>query len=128
MTYQERLTQAKLKYKGCTPIPAPIPVSEPDNYQILNLKLVQPSRTTYFVPLGCNTGTKITHLIRLSMCGTPMQTIRHRIEFYATPPNAKIVQDTLDTHPLITGYTRPFLFHSTQQAHDEIHHFLNTQI
>lgn len=128
MTYLVRIAQAKAKYKGCTIAPKPIAEPEADNYQILNVKLVQPHRSTYFAGIGCNTGSRVTHLIQLKMCGRPLQTIRHIITFYKSPDTAKLVQDTLDTPPLITGYTRPFLFHSTQQAHDEIRHFLNTQI
>lgn len=133
MTYLERIAKAKAKYKGCTIAPQPIAEPEADNYQILNVKLVQPHRSTYFAGIGCNTGTRVTHLVRLKMCGRPLQTIRHIIEFYITPSNAEFVSDSIGTDDepiasLISGYTRPFLFHSTQQAHDEIRHFLNTQI
>lgn len=161
MTYLERIQAAKAKYKSCIPkqithcaqclcdttnpdiarhmagcmseeIVIGYPPKQTEIYHILNCKLVQPSRCTYFVPIQKsefkNPSPYPTHFIKLSECGKPMQTTRHKIEFYLIPPHTKIVSDITETPPQISGYTRPFLFHSTQQATDEIRHFLNTQI
>jgi hypothetical protein len=132
MNYADRLAKAKAKYAALRP-PAPTPIPTVERiYHILNCKL-SPNRQNYFAPIHCpqdaphNLRTP-THFVHIKECGRPLQMCRHLITFFLCSPTHKTVQDILDTPPICSLYSRPFIFHDTNAAISEIKHQIQTQL
>lgn len=127
LSYDERLAASRAKYAAIRPpTPTPPTVQPPDVYHLLNLKL-SPGKTTYFAAfIATNDDTrhsphpKPSHMAIIRECGEPMQHCPHQIDFYTIPPQARILDDIQNNPPVFSRFSRPFLFHSTAQAHAEI--------
>lgn len=128
-----KLELLRLRYsiaRANRPPPSPPqPEPEPLIYHILNLKLSQ-EHTRYFVPLLATTtpnpatlGKLPTHLLILKQCGPNFKSACHHFSFSVAAPTIAQLPP-----PILTLYTRPFIFHDTQAARDEIKYQLQTQL
>lgn len=95
-------------------------------YDVLNLYLDK--KVTYFIPIRAthltNELRKATHLATLRMAGNRLATTRHEFSFWSVPADAKQAQDIIHSTPEFTLITKPFVFHDTDAAREEIKRIL----
>lgn len=123
---RERYALARANRPPPPPLP---PTPEPLIYHILNIRISQ-DRTRYYIPILATTSPTPstlhalpTHLLILKQRGLNFRSACHHLSIYVTAPTLDLLP-----RPSLTLYTRPFIFHDTQAAHDEIKHQLQTQL
>lgn len=130
MTYAERIAASRAKYAALIPPIVEAPISPPVEWNILNIKLSHIGKRDYYVPLNHDPDSisTFTHLLHIRQCGANMLTTRHIYSLYKKPNFQGILQDILDTPPIIEGYTPPIIFHSLPDITLAIKTIIKTQI